>query len=359
MKLTSQERVNRAFNREEHDRVPRHESFWVDTINNWTKEGLEGGEEGAREQLGSDLMKINVFHWSSPYPGRRDVIAEDELTVTYTDEWGGKVRYFKNKQTTPEHVGWECDSVDVWRSKIKPAILNEGVNIDIDYSLDLFQKARDAGKWCYVCGGEAFEILRRLLGDVESLMAMVEEPDWISEIAEVTTDAALKNFEALYDAGAKADGMWMFGDMAFNHSTMCSPALYKELIWPSHKKMCDWAHEHGMKFIYHTDGDVNGVLDLYVEAGFDCLQPLECKANMDICKLVPDYGKDLLFFGNINVMKMIDNDLEKIEEEVKQKITAGKSAGGYIYHSDHSVPPQVSWKTYQRIIEMVEKYGNY
>ena len=175
----------------------------------------------------------------------------------------------------------------------------------------------------------------------------------------MTSDAALKNFEALYDVGIQPDGMWMFGDMAFNHSTMCSPALYKELIWPSHKKICDWAHAHGMKFIYHTDGDVNGVLDLYVEAGFDCLQPLECKANMDIRKLVQGYGKDLLFFGNVNVMKMISNDLDEIEEEVEQKISAGKSVGGYIYHSDHSVPPQVTWETYQRIIEMVNKHGNY
>ena len=34
-----------------------------------------------------------------------------------------------------------------------------------------------------------------------------------------------------------------------------------------------------MKFIYHTDGNVNAVLPLYLEAGFDCLQPLEAKAT--------------------------------------------------------------------------------
>ena len=30
-----------------------------------------------------------------------------------------------------------------------------------------------------------------------------------------------------------------------------------------------------------------------------------------------------------------------------------------MYHSDHSVPPQVSWKTYQAIIGLIKKYGNY
>jgi len=135
--------------------------------------------------------------------------------------------------------------------------------------------------------------------------------------------------------------------------------MYKELFWPDHKRMADWAHAHGMKFIYHTDGDVNGVLDLYIAAGFDALQPLESKANMDIRKLMPKYGRQLAFFGNIDVMKMIPNDLALIEEEIVSKFTAAKSTRGYIYHSDHSVPPQVSWKTYQAIIELIKKHGNY
>ena len=100
-------------------------------------------------------------------------------------------------------------------------------------------------------------------------------------------------------------------------------------------------------------------MDLYIEAGFDCLQPLETKASMDIRKLCPRYGKDLAFFGNIDVMKMITNDLDLIEAEIISKFAAGKATRGYAYHSDHSVPPQVSWQTYQEIMRMVERHGNY
>jgi uroporphyrinogen decarboxylase len=159
--------------------------------------------------------------------------------------------------------------------------------------------------------------------------------------------------------GIQPDGLWIYGDMAFKTATMCSPGMYRELIWPDHKRLADWAHRHGMKFIFHTDGDVNGVIDLYIQAGFDCLQPLEAKASMDIRKLCPRYGAKLAFFGNVDVMKMATNDLELIEEEIRSKLAAGKATKGYAYHSDHSVPPQVSWKTYQAIIEMVKKYGSY
>ncbi len=50
---------------------------------------------------------------------------------------------------------------------------------------------------------------------------------------------------------------------------------------------------------------------------------------------------------------------EEIEEEVKRKISIAKRGGGYIYHSDHSVPPQVTFENYCYVMEMVNKYGQY
>jgi hypothetical protein len=35
------------------------------------------------------------------------------------------------------------------------------------------------------------------------------------------------------------------------------------------------------------------------------------------------------------------------------------SGHGYAYHSDHSVPPTVSWDTYQFIMHLVDEHGRY
>jgi uroporphyrinogen-III decarboxylase len=101
------------------------------------------------------------------------------------------------------------------------------------------------------------------------------------------------------------------------------------------------------------------VVPLWVEAGFDCFQPIEAKAHMDVRDLCPKYGDKLAMFGNIDVMVMGTNDREKIEHEISTKFEAGKAVKGYAYHSDHSVPPQATWQTYQFIIEMIDKYGWY
>ena len=54
-----------------------------------------------------------------------------------------------------------------------------------------------------------------------------------------------------------------------------------------------------------------------------------------------------------------ENDMATIEREIKQKFAAGMKTNASIYHSDHSVPPQVSWETYKGVIELVKKYGQY
>lgn len=357
--MNSRERVNAAIERRPHDRVPRYETFWEDTIQRWIREGLCGGRESAWEALGADMAHICGFPWPAPFPGREEILSEDEMTRLFKDEWGATLRLFKDHQTTPEHLGWECDSKDAWHSNFRERVLNAAAKPDIEGYKQRYAAAQKAGQWTFFRAVEPFESLRKLIGDEEMMISIKEEPDWIVDMSEVTTSRSLKFLEALLDHGLMPDGLWIYGDMAFNHATFCSPADYRELIWPQHKRLCDWAHERGMKTIYHTDGNINGVVDLLIEAGVDVLQPLECKAGMDLRRLVPQFGSRVSFFGNIDVMVLIRGDLDEIEEEVRTKLEAGKQNSGYLFHSDHSVPPQVSWVTYREIIRMLDQYGSY
>ncbi len=356
--LTGQQRINRMLGRKDHDRIPRSDAYWPETITRWQTEGLAGSWPQALERLGVDFHGI-CWCWPAPYPGRREVIASDEQTETIIDENGKTVRYWKDRSGTPEHSTFECDSPDIWFEKIKPTLLATPLHIKLENVLNEFRQARKNSRWAYLAGVEPFECTRQLMGDEITLMSMATDPDWIRDVARTFVDLLLRDYQAVLDAGAQPDGLWTYGDMAYNHATMCSPDMYRDLIWPEHKRMAEWAHAHGMKFIYHTDGDVNGVIDLYIAAGFDCLQPLEAKANMDIRRLCPRYGKRLAFFGNIDVMVLMTNDRDRIEPEVKSKLAAGMATRGYAYHSDHSVPPQVSWETYLFLIDLLDKYGCY
>ena len=355
--MTGQERVERGFVRKEQDRLPRYESFWLETIARWQQEGLQGDACAVHDIMDADFAGIG-WVWPNPYE-EETVLEEAEETKIIRRPSGAILRIWKNKSGTPEHLDWECKDPAIWRDKFRARYEDRQWELPLDDIRQSYVEARRKGRWAFAAGVEPFEMLRDLVGDENFLMAMIEEPEWIAEMAEVLTGAVLAHYRVMLDAGIQPDGIWTYGDMAFKNGPFCSPEMYRELIWPQHKRMADFAHANGMRFIYHTDGDVNSVVPDYIAAGFDALQPLEAKTNMDVRSLCPQYGDRLAFFGNIDVMKFAFASMEEIEAEIVEKFAAGKATHGYFYHSDHSVPPQVSWERYQYIIEFVRRHGQY
>lgn len=357
-RLTSRERMLRMLERRDHDRIPRHDQYWPETIARWKKEGLEGDGQTVLNLLKSDVAGVG-WCWPVPFPGRYEVLQEDEQTRVVRGSMGKVERLWKNRSGTPEHIEFGCDCREKWETEYKPPLLAATRSVNPATASAAIERGRAADRFCVMQGIEAFEAMRQLVGDAIVLPAMATDPDWVRDMSMTYTDLILAEFQAVLDAGRPADGVWVFGDVGYNHGTFFSPAMYRELIWPDHRRLCEWTHRHGMKFIYHTDGDVRAFLDLFVEAGFDCIQPMEAKARMDVRNLAPRYGSGMSFFGNIDMTVAITGDRGRIEHEVRSKLKEGMARRGYAYHSDHSVPPQVSWQSYQWIIELLDRHGNY
>lgn len=356
--LTSRQRVHRALERRSHDRVPRSDAYWPETLQRWQDEGLVGGEPEVRRRLRNDFDRVSWI-WPTPWPGRHEVIEQDETTEVAIDRMGNTMRRWRDKSGTPEHIEFGCKTPDDWKNTYRPALLSAAFDLDLDAVRTDSARAEKDAAFVVLPGIEAFEGMRQLVGDETLLMAMGEEPDWVRDMARVYTDLIHAYAQAVFDTGVPIDAFWVYGDIGYNHGPFFSPAMYRDLIWPEHVRNREWATERGLKFIYHTDGDVRSLLPSLLEGKIDALQPMEAKAGMDIRELAPLYGKDLTFFGNIDMTVAIRGDRDEVEHEVRSKLEAGMANKGYIYHSDHSVPPQVSWETYQWIIEWVDRYGNY
>ncbi|MFP3905116.1 MAG: uroporphyrinogen decarboxylase family protein, partial [Armatimonadota bacterium] len=131
----------------------------------------------------------------------------------------------------------------------------------------------------------------------------------------------------------------------------------REVLKPVQKQMCDWAHNRGVKTLLHSCGNIMELVPELVEIGIDALNPLEQKAGMDAFELKETFGDRLALEGGIDVRTMTDGP--EIEEEIRTKVETLKQGGGYIFHSDHSVPEDVSFADYCRIMELVRYYGRY
>ena len=93
-----------------------------------------------------------------------------------------------------------------------------------------------------------------------------------------------------------------------------------------------------------------------IATGFDCLNPLEVKAGMDLVTLKRDYGERLCLMGGISAPGMAGAP-EDVERDIRDKLSVAKRGGGFIFHSDHAVPETVGLDQYSRVVAWAKHYG--
>jgi len=178
------------------------------------------------------------------------------------------------------------------------------------------------------------------------LLGMALDPDWVKDMVRTYTDMTLRHVETLFAEEGYPDGMFYYEDLGFKQKPFMSPAMYREIMMPGHRDLFGFSHAHGMKVMVHSCGFVEPLIPDLLEAGMDCLQALEVKAGMDLPRLFRLFGDRLTFFGGIDTRVLITNDLAKIDAEMDAKLLPVlRGGGGYILHSDHSIPPEVEHDT--------------
>jgi len=374
--MTSKERVARTLARTAPDRVPIYDKFWFEV------------EREYREQLGHPFVyhrERSMFDWGAVSPETQAItiwelfdmdlceVAWPDFRLRFcepeileeTDEWvllrdgnWAELRWWKHKMGTPEHVRFGIDTPEKW-AEVKGLLQPSRERVRWNEFWPLYRRARQANR--YVCYGVAdpFENIKDVLGHEVMLISMIERPEWIRDVFETYTDLAIRMLEIVEAEGMICDGAFVYGDMAYRNGPFMSPEHYREFVQPCHKRYFAEFHRRGMPVIFHTDGDVRIAIPDLIESGIDCLQPLEAKANMDLRDLAPKYGDRLSFCGNIDVTVLMTNDPERVRQEVRSKLQAAMPYHGYIYHSDHSIPPGVTLETYRLVLDEVKRLGRY
>jgi len=352
--MNSRERVNLLLNHKEPDRIAIHDNPWFTTIRRWNKEGLPK-ETSPAEFFGYELAG-NGADTTFRFP--RKTIEETGEYIVERDEMGALIKNWKDTTSTPEMIGFTITDKKTWEEN-KPRMVMTRDRINWDEDLAENNKNYEQEKWCFFGNAVGYDRTQGIVGSENLLIAMAENPDWVKDMFATLIDLTIECAEEMIGGGFRFDGAWIFDDMGYRNASLFSPGMYRELLFPYHKRLCDFFHSRKLPVILHSCGCVKELVPDLIKAGFDCLQPLEVKAGMDLIQLKKDYGDRLAFMGGIDVRAMADPDPAAIEEEIKTKIPFAMEGGGYIYHSDHSVPDDVSFEQYRRVIELVLRHGTY
>lgn len=168
-------------------------------------------------------------------------------------------------------------------------------------------------------------------------------PEYIKEVNEYQTEIALENLKLHREAvGERIQVIVVSGaDYGTQNGELQSADMYREFIKPYQKKVNDWIHTHtSWKTFYHTCGSVVRLLDDFIEAGIDILNPVQTSARgMDPRFLKETYGARLVFWGGAaDVQTVLSSaDPEAVASSVRENLDIFSQGGGFICAATHNI----------------------
>ncbi len=352
--MTGKERVLLALNHKEPDRIPAQDSPWSATIKRWKSEGLPEDTD-LSEYFGWDFAFFGA-DCTPRFPVK--TIEKNEKFIVQTTPQGGVRRNYRDYTTTPEVIDWPIKTKEDWK-EIKKRLTPDFTRVDWVSALADYHRVKEEGKFICYSGGFGYDILQSYIKTEQLLITMIEDPEWVKEMIMTLAELNLIMMEFMMKNGFTFDGAFFYNDMGYRNGLLFSPDAYLKTHYQADKMAYGYCHSKGLKVFLHSCGNVKELIPILIDAGLDCLQPLEVKAGMDLIELKEKYGEKLSFMGGIDTRLMSDPDKSKIENEIKTKFAVAMKNGGYIYHSDHSIPNIVSFKDYCYVMELVKKYGVY
>ena len=327
------------------DRVPLWEwGPWPSTLRRWQQEAL--GEAGqppqfaecdAREFCGVDLWMLPRYE--------EVVVAEDEETITVVSDRGVLTRTFKNPDVTsmPDYLEYPIKTSDDWEGLKRRYDPADPTRFPADWPGRCARWRRE-GAVVEIKGSRSpslFGFVRELLGPERVLYAFHDEAAMIHDMMEFNTEFLVSLWPRVLDQ-APVTTVMIWEDMCYRNGPLISPAMFREFMLPRYKRLTGCLRSRGVDRIYvDSDGNIEELIPLWLEAGIEGMFPMEVAAGMDVNKTRREYGRDLFMIGGID-KRVLARDRRAIDRELERTLPLAET-GGYIPMLDHGIPHDVPY----------------
>lgn len=247
-------------------------------------------------------------------------------------------------------------------------------NEDIEYWKNEVSRVKTKGKAVIAnMGGTAFGDIALVPGlnlkhpkgirDIaEWYMSIIMRPDYIHEIFSKQSEIALANLQKFYETvGNDIDVVFMCGtDFGTQDSQFCGVDTLDELFIPYYKKLNDWIHANtSWKTFKHSCGAIEPLLNSFIHAGFDIINPVQITAKgMDSRHLKDTYGEKISFWGGgVDTQKVLAfGTPDDVKKQVRQQCEIFSEKGGFVFNTVHNTQANVPT---ENIVAMMETVRNF
>lgn len=192
---------------------------------------------------------------------------------------------------------------------------------------------------------QIFERCWNLRGFEPFLMDLYINKSFAHKLLDKVTNIQIqrvKNFLAV--CGKYLSIFKLSDDLCGQIAPFISPQSYEEMIMPYHKKYIEEIKKFtDAKVTLHCCGNIRPLLPKLIEVGFDVVHPFQFSCpEMNPSELKREFGRDLVFWGGIDVQKFLPNATPKeVADEVKKIIDIMRIKGGYIFSPSHNIQADI------------------
>ncbi len=291
-----------------------------------------------------DLVFVEPYDWTIGFqePGRLEPIDPLRMHTTdaeWTDEWGTRWAHAAGG-VGASPVGYPLEDwsgLDDYLARRMPDPHAPG---RLDGALT---RLRLHGPAQFFVGGTSvglFERLHFLRGMEMTLEDFYSAPRETERLLDALSDYQVEMIRA-WGRLPDVDVCFLGDDWGTETGLMVSPAMWRRFFAARYRRLCDVAHESGLLVLFHSCGNVFGIIGDLIDAGVDVIDPLQPEA-MDLAAVAREYGGKVAFCGGISDQRLGAKTPVQVRDEVQRLIdTFGAPFGNaYILAPANSLMPE-------------------
>jgi hypothetical protein len=360
MQLSTRERVERTLNFEEVDRVVTGEIIQNgDLISVFAEREIH--DDWTLEELARTYreLEIDVGMLMAP-AGKPRIEKRYGLTyeVTYWSEWVTG-RPFNDVAGAREFLGGlirdvrESRPEELWTYAGRGGIVGQDSADYRGYFDELKTKIAPTIP-CHIESPIGLDVIYNMVGWELFSYLLADDPGILSEAFEELNVHEVQRAHLVADMGI-SPLVVVYCDIASKHDIILSPTYLEREFFPRLRRLVDAWHEHGIKVIFHSEGNLKKIMDDLVECGIDGINPLEPE-NISI-EWVREAYPGLVLWGGIDDKELLPFGTEEQVEEAVIRALDICGEGGLILGSSGEIHPGVKPENAVALFRSAKKHG--
>jgi len=283
------------------------------------------------------------------------LVEENEEYIIQKDNLGRQMKRIFSSASLALPLNYPVKSMDDWL-RIKHLY---------EFSEDRFlpgweEQARQAlagdRVLCFRIPG-GFDEPRQLMGEETLSYAWYEQPELIKDILKTISSTAVRVMDRVCSL-FPVDMLRIHEDMAGKSGPLIGPLQIDEFLKPYYRELWDRINAGGcLLFDQDSDGNMEAVIESFIECGVNCMHPLEPAAGMDIVKLREKFGSRIAFIGGLDKFAIRDGG-ERMIRELEYKVPFMMKSGGVMLGLDHRIVNGTPLSHYRDYNSLMVRYLN-